>query len=510
MKNYYQIPRCRKIQRTEIKDALKAIFKNYLFILFSFANMFIPLYATIISSLIGPHGALNVTVVGLTTSFISIFNQFLFLMALTMIFVLHRHVMFADKERSIDKHTVSAIMFMYSFITMVLFIGSSLLYVKYSTLYQGFSESFGWAVQFVLLLGPTFIINGFVYLNVIYKLEIDKAKSITCYLIFFVLHLIMLPLFYLVIPWAPNYQLSGLGLGFLVASLLSIALVGLVNYKRQWYQDRFGVDWQTLRAFISKSGNFVWDFLLAVIMKGFLVMIIGMSLKLADKPTLPSLMIAKMLWYNSLFFCGFFGDGLFYAIEYAKMELIATGKTYHPDVKVSVILGAITFLVTLVICIIFNFAAMQLSVLYVSNETQAIEGMMPDATQVQNYLYCAQKKVISPLTGDYTTTFALGYLTIYHCFMNSFKILSVNETKINQSFSWMKVIVKFIMLTLVMSFISVCGVAFNDPAKYADYLNTFNGLDSFSFALMMISFVMFIPTCINIIFKSIKQHKSAH
>ncbi len=496
----YQIPR-----RASVGQALRSVFKNYIFILFSFVNMFIPLYATIISALIGPHGSLNVTVVGLTTSFISIFNQFLFLVALTMIFVLNRNMMFQTKTDNIDRHTITIIMLFYSTFTMLLFVGSSLLYIKYSILYQGFSESFGWALQFVLLLAPTFIINGFIYLNIIYKLESQKTKSICCYVLFFVFHLVMLPLFYLAIPWSHDTQLCGLGIGFLLASLLTLLSIGLFNYKKDWYKERFNINWNTLRTFISKSGNFVWDFLLAVVMKGFLVMIIGVSLRLASKPTFPSLMVAKIIWYNSLFFCGFFGDGLFYAIEYAKMKKIAENKDYKSDLKVSAILGTITFFVTLIICIIFNFSAMELSKLYTSNESQAIEGMYPHANQVQDYLYCSSKRVLSPLTGSMTTTFAFGYLTIYHCFMNSFKILSVSETKINRPFSWMKVVMKFVMLTAVMAFISVMGVAFNDPTKYAGYLDTFNGLDTFSFALMLVAFMMFIPCVINMAKKAWKQ-----
>ncbi len=335
--------RHRPLRDVSVWHAIKSIFKNYIFILFSFVNMFIPLYATIISSLIGPHGSLNVTVVGLTTSFISIFNQFLFLVALTMIFVLHRDTMFDHKNRTIDKHTVAMIMLIYSMGAMVLFIGSSLLYIKYSTLYQGFSESFNWTLQFVLLIAPTFIINGFIYLNIIYKLETAKWKSVTCYIIFFVLHLCLLPLFYIAIPWGKDVQLCGLGLGFLLASIFSLLIIYIFNYGRSWKKD-FRVNWKELRWFISRSANFVWDFLLAVVMKGFLVMIIGVSLKLASKPTFPSLMVAKILWYNSLFFCGFFGDGLFYAIEYTKMRMIAKDEEYKTDNKIILILGGIHLL----------------------------------------------------------------------------------------------------------------------------------------------------------------------
>ncbi len=125
-----------------IRTSLKAIFKNYIFILFSFVNMFIPFYATIISALVPPHASLNVTVVGLTTSFISIFNQFLFLVALAMIFVLHRDTMLHPMKRNVDKQTVSFIMLVYSGIGTLLFIATALLYIRYSTLYQGFYETF--------------------------------------------------------------------------------------------------------------------------------------------------------------------------------------------------------------------------------------------------------------------------------------------------------------------------------------------------------------------------------
>ncbi len=473
-----------------LRSSLKAIFKNYIFILFSFVNMFIPFYATIISALIGPHGSLNVTVVGLATSFISIFNQFLFLVALTMIFTLNRDVMFHPTLRNIDKKTITFIMFVYSSISMILFIGSALLYIRYSTLYQGFYETFSWALQFVFLLAPTFIINGFIYLNMIYKLEVNKAKSIIIFIIFFVMHLIFLPIFYLCIPWGEQTQLVGLGLGFLVSSLITLLVLSIFNFKKHQIIS-LKVDWNTFKYFIAKSANFIGDFLIATIMKGFLVMIIGISLRLVEKPTLPSLMVAKILWYNSLFFCGFFGDGLFYAVEYSKMKIIANDKNQNTDPKVLFVLSLITFIVTLIICVIFDFSSMALSDTYSINEVNAIAGFKPNGQDVKNYLYCPTKKVINPITGNKTTTFALGYLTIYHCLINSFKIISIKQTKINQSFSLMKLFAKFIMLVIVMAFISIMGCSFNDP-KYSTYLDTFNGLDTFSFALLVISIIMFV------------------
>ncbi len=487
-----------------IKEALKSVFKNYIFILFSFVNMFIPLYATIISALIGPHGSINVTVVGLTISFISIFNQFIFLLALTMVFVLNRDTMFDHKNKNVDKHTISTIMLIYSSFTMLLFVGSALLYIRYSTLYKGFSESFDYTLQFVLLIAPTFIINGFVYLNIIYRLESHKFKSISYYLIFFILHLCLLPLFYIAIPWPQAYQLCGLGLGFLLSSILTLMLVYIFNFEKGWKKD-FSVNWKELRSFVSRSGNFVWDFLLAVVMKGFLVMAIGLSLNLSAKPTFPSLMIAKILWYNSLFFCGFFGDGLFYAIEYTKMKIIAANDSYLKSNKITLTFSMITLMATLIICTIFNFAAMGLADVYVKHESQDIFGMYPNAKQVKQYLYCSSKNVLSPLTGNYTTTFAFGYLTIYHCVINSFKIMNIKETKINQPFSWLKVLIKFIVLVIIMAWIATFAVAFNDASKYGSFIDTFNGLDTFSFAIMTVGLVMFVPAFPKLIINCFKE-----
>lgn len=173
------------------------------------------------------------------------------------------------------------------------------------------------------------------------------------------------------------------------------------------------------------------------------------------------------------------------------MKIIADNKTHDLHPQVLLTLAGMTFIITLLICVAFNFGAMGLSYTYTINEQNSIAGFKPEAIQVQNYLYCPTKSVISPLTGHLTTTFAFGYLTIYHCLMNTFKIISIKETEINQPFSIVNLIAKFFMLVLVMAFISVTGCAFNN-IKFASYLDTFNGLDSFSFALMMIAIVMFI------------------
>ena len=116
------------------------------------------------------------------------------------------------------------------------------------------------------------------------------------------------------------------------------------------------------------------------------------------------------------------------------MREIANDQTHDLHPPVLLVLTGITFITTLLICVIFDFSAMALSETYVVNEQNAIAGFTPVAEQVKNYLYCRTPSVISPLTGHLTTTFALGYLTIYHCLMNTFKIISIKETAVSQPF----------------------------------------------------------------------------
>ncbi len=278
-----------------VKEAISSIFKNWFFIYFSFVNLFIPFYATIISSLLGPHSSLNVACVGLTTSFISIFNQFLFLVSLSLVFVFNKNMLCA-KSREVDKYTINMIMFIFSSVTTLVFIGSTLLYDNFSVLYVGYRDAFIYAVQFVMLISPTFIINGFVFLNIIYKLEVRRRESELTYTVYFISHLIFIPLMYLAFKWNESAQLVGLGLGFLIASIITWIYTLTTNLNSDGIACTLNkkFDKESFKMFFSKTSNFIFNFLLATILKGFLVMAIGLSLKLDSAPTFTSLMMAKM------------------------------------------------------------------------------------------------------------------------------------------------------------------------------------------------------------------------
>ncbi len=133
-----------------------------------------------------------------------------------------------------------------------------------------------------------------------------------------------------------------------------------------------------------------------------------------------------MIWYNSLFFCGFFGDGLFYTIEYTKMRSqILNESNYRPCLKTWFSLAGITWLVTFIICVLFNATAMNgLCYLYANNQAEPISTQggeflnLPNAVTIRNFLWSTdnvnlQLVLAKAQVGNiYTPCYALMYLTL--------------------------------------------------------------------------------------------------
>ena len=495
----------------KIFPLMKIIFKNSFFILFSFVNMFIPLYATIIASLLEPNGALNVISIGLSISFITIFNQFLFLLSIALLFVFRHEKKSKQFENILDHNSITAIMFIFSVFSFVLFIATCSVYVSFSSIYSNINLSVWYGIQLILMISPSLLLNGLFYLNIIYNLEINKKRTFISYLLFFVLHLIFIPVFYLLIPFPIDNQPIGLGLGFFVPSLIMFILTLVFEQKDEKIIFKF--DKESFKYFMKKSNNFIWNFLLATIMKIFLIMAIALELKLYDRPAPLGLTLTKIIWYNSLFFCGFFGDGLFYTIEYSRIKNIGDEDTNPPVcMKAWLTLAIITFFTTAIITISFNFVAMSLAKLYPSHQTNIINHPYGDlwpynndvSKEIQGYLWCPSGMYNMSLfdksagTFSKTPTYSLLYLSIYHCLINVVKILSITDIKFNNKFDWKKLISNFIVLTFIMSFIATFSIAFNEDKSF---ISVFQGVDTFSFALMTISILFFILNSLGFIMK---------
>lgn len=493
---------------------LKTIFSNSIFIYFSFINCFIPFFATMMAALNKPNGALDVIGIGLSVSFITIFNQFLFLTALCVNFVFRQQQQL-DLFNKQHRQSVVSIMIISSIISIILFICLSFLYINFSGIYQNIDDSIHKGYKYIAIVSISLIFNSLIYMNIMIKYQEKKWYGwvlLTCMLC---TNLIMIPILGVVIKWENYLSTFGIGLGITVSSLISFLITIIPNIKKGHYW--FKINWKDIKFFIIKTKNFGINFLLSTIMKSILIMAVALSLGLAQKDTPPALMIVKIIWYNSLFFCGFFADGLFYAVEYSRLKK-------YPETQYPICMNTwnclilIASLTTLLICVAFNFSAMQLAKLYVGNQlidiVNPVGSIWPygnlSPIEIQKYLWSPEGvynfKLISVNTNGITIeqskAFSLLYTTIYHVLINSTKMMSFTDVKYNQKFNFKKLISNFIVISLVMIFVVVFSVV---PTSIG-YIKAFPGIDGFSCGLMIVSIILFILTILGYL-KKIKQNK---
>lgn len=480
----------------------KSIFSNSVFIFFSFINLFLPFFSTIISSLNTPNGAIDVIGVGLSVSFITIFNQFLFLIALCMEFIFKRQHEFNLNNKK-DWSIAANIMLLTSFVSILLFIGLSFIYINFSGIYQNIHLSINKGYEYISIVACSLIFNGFIYLNVMMKYQSKKWYVWILLSLLLICNLFFIPIFGLLINWPDNLSTFGVGLGIFVSSFIIFLIIFISEIKNKTIFLSF--NWERTKLFLIKIKNFSINFLLSTFMKSILIMAIAISLGLAQKDTPPALMITKIIWYNSLFFCGFFADGLLYAVEYTRLQKYPN-KNNIVDMKSWNILILLAAIVTLIICVVFNFAAMELANLYVKNQINDIQNPVGtiwpygnlSSEEVKKYLWSPDGvynfKLINIDNGsiviEKSKSFALMYTTIYHVLINSTKIMSFREIEYNQKFNWKKLISNFIVISFVMIFVVVFSVVPNTH----EFIKLFPGIDAFSFALMIVSILLFLLT----------------
>ena len=81
--------------------------------------------------------------------------------------------------------------------------------------------------------------------------------------------------------------------------------------------------------------------------------------------------------------------------------------------------------------------------------------------------------------------------------------MSFTNIEYNQKFSWKKLISNFIVISFVMIFV----VVFSIVPSSNNFIKLFVGIDSFSFALMIVAIFLFLLTLLGYI-KKIKYYKS--
>ena len=505
--NYHK--KLNRLESFNFKLGIKKIFSNYIFILFSFINLFLPFYATIIAASFGNNGIYNLVSVGLTTSFITIFNQFLFLISISIIFVYKKQNF--KFSNSYNVNYAYLFLLIISIICIGLFLLTSFIYTKFSTSYQNFEISSIYELKFILSLCPTILFNAFIYYFIISKYyDKNRKTSVITLLLFFVLNIIFIPIFYYYLPLNSQNYIIGIGIGFTFSSLLIFLFILVYRFIFDHFYLVISFSWLEFFKFNKKIIHFSVNFLLSTFMKIFLIMAISLALGLSQKDTPPELMIAKIVWYNSLFFCGWFADGLLYSIEYTRLINYKNNKTYSNNKEIWNFLVVLSAIITLLICIVFNFVVIgKITTLYTSHQTPVIVNPLPnwpyqlDGEAINNYLWSPNGsynfKLVSIVNNQVvyaqSSHFAIMYTTIFHVLINSTKIMSIKKLNIPQKFDLKSTIINFITIALIMIFIVVFSVV---PDTYS-FNKTFGGIDAFSFSLMVVSILMFSATLLGYI-----------
>ncbi len=491
-----------RIDKFKFKNAIKLVFSNWIFILFSFINLLLPFYATIIASTHGDNGVYFLVSVGLSTSFITIFNQFIFLIAVCIVFVY-----FKNKRNHLNTvyNPADAYLFLFliSLISIGLFILTSYIYTNFSTSYQNFKPSSTYGLKFILSLCPSLFFNSFIYHFIINQYNNNNKKiSIFLLISFFILNLIFIPIFYNYLPFNNNNYIIGIGIGFTFSSFLIFIIILSLTIAYDKFKFLVGFKWENYWLFSKKIIHFSINFLLSTFMKIFLIMAISLALGLGKKDTIPELMIAKIVWYNSLFFCGFFADGLLYSIEYTRLINYHKGSAYRNDKDIWTFFIILSGIITLIICVVFNAAVMnKITDLYTSHQNPPIKNPLPNwpyqfnGQAINNYLWSPNGsynyKLVVVNNGQFgyekSAHYAIMYTTIYHVLINMTKIMSIKKLEINQKFKFKEILINFITIALIMTFIVVFSVV---PDSYS-FNKVFGGIDAFSFSLMIVSILMF-------------------
>lgn len=495
-------------KQNSIKEFLKHIFKNHIFISFSFINMFIPLYSTIIASLNQPNGTIDVIGIGLISSFSVVFNQLLFLLATSLNFISLNSQSIFDNKYRINISTKYFLLLMFGLLALILFIPLSALYTHFSG-YVNITTSTNYGIKYSAILSISLIFNVYIYYTIIKEWQFNKIYSYIFLMLFLILNIILIPLLGVLPKWNNNDSWIGLSISQLIASftcLLTIICWLILKEKIKFTK----VDFHSIKSFFKYSSNFIVGFLLTTLLKTILIIIICFSLGISQKDTPIGVMVAKIIWYNSLYFCGFFADGAIYALEYTRINFINDRQWQYINRQKIFTFCGIVIIATFIINIIFNSALPALTEQYAKNQITPIESPLGPLEGIWNNLYPGvvnsneiMAYLWSPTNGVYnfqmydkaTNTFSksysisLFYVTAYHMFINGSKSLSVKPIKLNQKFDWKNLIKSIIMTSIVIAIIVIIAVA---PKNNKGFIKTFPGIDSFSFATMIVAFVLFL------------------
>lgn len=304
----------KELTRFNFKLALKLYFSNQFSLVYTITNFFLPFFLCLIGSCIKPNGAIIVIVIGLTSSFYTVFNQ----LAMILSQILSRRVIKEFKNSLFPAHNACSsirgylinasliISSIYGLIMMCLFMLSAGLYTHFISIYKNLYLATDYAWLLVTSLLPTIFL---VYINDVLLVEIflnyGNVKSIIVLLSQYIIRLIIVSLLSL----NTNIGILGIGIGMMLSSFFDLFIyIFLISYKA----NIFKIDKVLFKQNIKQDLRVTWFYILrslfGYITKSVLILITGLVTVGSRNYNYATMIMARIIWYNIIFTSGWFAD----------------------------------------------------------------------------------------------------------------------------------------------------------------------------------------------------------
>lgn len=411
-----------ELVKFNFKIALKLFFSNQFSIIYTLTNFFLPFFLCLIGSCIKPNGVLIVIVIGLTSSFYTIFNQ----LAMVLSQILSRRVIKEFRNPLFPAHDLSSrfrgalinvsliVGVIYGLIMAGLFMLSAGLYTHYISIYKNLQPAGDYAWILVASLLPTIFL---VYINDILLVEIylnyGNVRSVIVLLSQYFLRLVLVTLFSL----NTNIGILGIGLGMMGSSLFDLFVdILMISNKANIFKVDKLILKINLREDLMMSWIYILRFLFGYIAKSIMVLITGIATSAANKDIYATMIIARIIWYNILFSGGWFADACvlqtaLYKLMYWHDRIFPLN--YASLMKFNLVLGTFLEFFTLMG---FGFLVPDIAQVYIQNLPIDLNGNVSESFQLVTK-WSINSMMNIPLTdaGNYIASYVQGgsYTMIY-------------------------------------------------------------------------------------------------
>ncbi|WP_156940226.1 hypothetical protein [Mycoplasmoides alvi] len=373
---------------------LKEILKNSIvFIIFSFLNVFLPIFICLISANLDVHGAYAAMGIGYVTSFLLAYSQIGF----TFVIFSTYYVIQNKKNNKLYPNNANHLIYdqlfialIYGLIILPLFIGPAYLYTKHANAHINTIDSLEPAYNMI------YSSSGFVFLTTIASTLIMNLyyKLNSKWVIFHICLMFgMMFLFSAILSLYTPLKSIGLGLGLSIGTLISCLCSFIHNYfvTDTFKKNKININKTNILKLISYTWRPILISLSIQIFKGGALLLINYETPTDLTNVVPlNYQMSRIIWYNMMYLIPFvtlgFADSIYF--------YFAINPEQKNNVQIQKSIGFLFIfasIVTILITVICSFLINPLASEYVKNQVASYD----TETIKVNLLLVTKEQIIS-------------------------------------------------------------------------------------------------------------------